>query len=179
MNRANLEHVIRAAASIADDPEIVVIGSQAILGQYPDAPTPLCVSQDVDVYPKNHPERADVVDGAIGELSAFHETFGYYAHGVGPETAIVPLGWDARLVRVAGPGTAGAVGWCLEPHDLVLSKIMAGRDKDVEYAGVAIKHRLVTSQILRERLRLVSRDAEQLTLAAGRLERLLSTISSD
>jgi hypothetical protein len=44
VNRAQLEHVIRVAASIADDPEVVVIGSQAILGRHPDPPS-LCVSE--------------------------------------------------------------------------------------------------------------------------------------
>ena len=71
MNR--LEHVIRAAATISGDSEIVVVGSQAILGRYPDAPAELLVSADADVYPRHHPERSDLVDGAIGELSAFHD----------------------------------------------------------------------------------------------------------
>jgi hypothetical protein len=72
---AALEHVIRAAAAIATDPDIVVIGSQAILGQFPDAPAELRVSNEADVYPKGHPERSDLIDGSIGELSPFHETY--------------------------------------------------------------------------------------------------------
>ena len=76
MTRAQLEHVIRAAATIADDDEIIVIGSQAILGQFPDASGALTVSDEADVYPKNLPERADLIDGSIGEGSPFHETFG-------------------------------------------------------------------------------------------------------
>jgi hypothetical protein len=36
----------------------------------------------------------------IGELSPFHETFGYYAHGVAEETALLPQGWKDRLVAV-------------------------------------------------------------------------------
>ena len=74
LNRAQLEHVIRASAAISGDDEIVVIGSQSILGQFPAAPPELCVSNEADVYPKNKPEMADVIDGAIGELSMFHET---------------------------------------------------------------------------------------------------------
>jgi len=38
MQRSALEHVIRASGAIADDDQIVVIGSQSILGEYPDAP---------------------------------------------------------------------------------------------------------------------------------------------
>ena len=87
MQREQLEHVIRAAASIVDDDEIMVVGSQAVLGAHPAAPAALLRSVEADVFPRNHPDRAILIDGAIGEGSPFHETFGYYAHGVGPETA--------------------------------------------------------------------------------------------
>ncbi len=76
MKRTQLEHIIRAAATIAEDDEIIVIGSQAVLGQFPEAPAELCVSNEADVYPKNKPERWELIDGTIGELSPFHDTFG-------------------------------------------------------------------------------------------------------
>src|SRR2546428_291249 len=82
-----------------------------------------------DVLPRNHPDRADLIDGSIGELSPFHETFGYYAQGVGPETATVPPGWESRLVVVRSAATRGATGLCLEVHDLALSKYVALREK--------------------------------------------------
>jgi hypothetical protein len=149
VNRAQLEHVIRAAATIAGDDEIVVIGSQAILGRYPDAPGELLVSKDVDVYPRHHPERADLVEGSIGELSPFHETYGYYAQAVGQATAVLPEGWQARLVPVPTPvGT----GLCLEPHDLLISKYVAGREKDRDYVRAAVRYRLADRLTLLERL---------------------------
>lgn len=152
MNRAQLEHVIRASAAISGDDEIVVIGSQSILGQFPAAPPELCVSNEADVYPKNKPEMADVIDGAIGELSMFHDTFGYYAQGVAPETATLPRGWESRLIAVSNPNTRGATGWCLEAHDLVLAKYAAGREKDHEFVADAIRHRLVDPDELLRRL---------------------------
>ena len=91
MRRSELEHVIRAAGAIAGVREVVIIGSQAILGQHPDAPEELLTSIDVDIYPPDDLQRAALIDGSIGELSPFHEQFGYYAHGVGPETAQLPL----------------------------------------------------------------------------------------
>jgi len=152
MTRAQLEHVIRAAATIAQDDEIVVVGSQAVLGQFPDAPDALTVSNEADVYPKNHPERSDLVDGSIGELSPFHDTFGYYAQGVGPETAVLPAGWETRLVVVENENTRGSRGLCLEVHDLVLSKLVAGREKDLRFARGAATHGLVDRATLLERL---------------------------
>ena len=59
MTREQLEHLLRAAADIADDDTIVVIGSQAILGQFPDAPASMRVSTEADLWPLHHPERAD------------------------------------------------------------------------------------------------------------------------
>jgi len=67
MTRAQLEHLIRAAAEIAADDDIVIIGSQAILGQFPDAPQSMRVSAEAGLYPLHHPERADLnVEGVCG-----------------------------------------------------------------------------------------------------------------
>jgi hypothetical protein len=99
MNRAQLEHIIRAAAAITNEYEIVVVGSQAILGAYPDAPEGLLESMEADVYPLHHPELSDLIDGSIGELSPFDKNFGYYAQGVGSNTAILPRGWEERCNR--------------------------------------------------------------------------------
>lgn len=153
MTRQQLEHIIRAAAGTADARDIVVIGSQAILGAYPDAPPELTRSVEADVFPRDAPERSIVIDGAIGELSLFHETFGYHAHGVDRTTAVLPTGWQARLVRVATPQTMGAVGWCLEPHDLAVSKLAAGRDKDLAFVQAMVRHGLIKLEVLLTRLR--------------------------
>jgi hypothetical protein len=172
MRREQLEHLIRASAHIADDEDIVVVGSQAVLGGHPDAPSSLLTSVDADVYPRTHPERADVIDGAIGEGSPFHATFGYYAHGVGPETAKAPAGWEERLVAVSGPGTAGATGWCLEAHDLVTSKCVAGRTKDWEFAREALRHGLVDLRELRGRVERLPGNEQQRAAVERGLEAL-------
>src|SRR5437763_6968638 len=130
MRRPELEHIIRAAAQVAGDSDIVIVGSQAILGQFPDAPDSMLVSREADVFPRNHPERSIEIDGALGDGSMFDATFGYYAHAVGPETAKAPTGWKDRLVPIKNESTGGATGWCLEAHDIVLSKCVAGRERD-------------------------------------------------
>jgi hypothetical protein len=152
LTRAQLEHLIRACADIADDDEIVVIGSQSILGRHPFPPKALCVSMEADVYPRNRPERWDLIDGTIGELSPFHETYGYYAQGVGEETAVLPAGWQSRLVVVCNENTRGASGLCLDPHDLIISKAVANRDKDRRFNRAALAAGLVNRRVLRERL---------------------------
>ncbi len=169
MTREQLEHVIRASAAISGDDEIVVIGSQAILGQFPAAPDEMRISVEADVYPKNHPEQADLIDGSIGELSPFHSTFGYYAQGVAPDTAILPTGWETRLIAVSSPATRGATGWCLEVHDLVLSKYAAGREKDLEFVAAAARHNLVERDVLLARLPTMPIDAARQQLVRARI----------
>ena len=171
MNRKQLEHVIGSAATISEDDDIIVIGSQSILGQFPDAPLELLVSDEADVYPMSHPDRADLVDGSIGELSPFHETFGYYAQGVGEETAVLPDGWKERLIPVRSARTRGATGWCLEVHDLVISKAFAGREKDQRFIKDVVRHGLVDVATLRARLAATTREPELHEVVRNRLAR--------
>jgi hypothetical protein len=152
VTRQQLEHIIRAAAATADVRDIVVIGSQSILGTYPDAPPELTESMEADVFPKEAPERAIVIDGAIGEESLFHQTFGYYAHGVGESTAILPDGWCDRLVRLESASTMGAVGWCLEAADLAVSKLAAGREKDLDFLRAMLRSKVVAAHTISDRL---------------------------
>ena len=143
MRRSELEHVIRAAAAITDQYEIMIVGSQSILGAVPEPPAALTESMEADVYPLQRPDLADLIDGAIGEGSPFHDRFGYYAQGVGPETAILPAGWESRLVRIQNPNTDLKIGFCLDPHDLAASKLAAGREKDWSFVGEMIKAEIV------------------------------------
>ena len=171
MTREQLEHLIRAAAVIADDDEIVVIGSQAVLGQFPEAPEPMRVSVEAELFPRNHPERADILEGSIGELSPFHETFGYYAQGVGEETARLPQGWQERLVVIQNENTRGARGLCLEIHDLLVSKTIAGREKDLAFLQVAAEHRMADPETLLRRLETVEVEPEIRGAARAAIER--------
>ncbi|HXH25670.1 MAG TPA: DUF6036 family nucleotidyltransferase [Vicinamibacterales bacterium] len=152
MNRAALEHILRAAAAITNERDFIVIGSQAVLGQFPDAPPALLASIEADLYPRDAPHKGDLIDGAIGELSAFHEAFGYYAHGVDESTATLPAGWAERLVPISNENTGGATGWCLEVHDLAAAKLVAGRDRDIAFVRTLVEARMVDPAVLRMRV---------------------------
>jgi hypothetical protein len=177
VTRAQIEHLIRAAADIAHDDEIVVIGSQAVLGQFPDAPPALRVSVEADLFPLNHPERADLIDGTIGELSPFHSTYGYYAQGVSETTARLPSGWRDRLVVIQNANTRGAKGLCLEIHDLVVSKVIAGRPKDLAFLAEAAKQHMTDKETLLARLSSVEADPAVKAAAHAAIERAYVTPS--
>jgi hypothetical protein len=147
MKREELDHIVGAAANITGEDEFVIVGSQAILGSYPQPPEVLLQSMEADIYPARAPEKSIEIDGQLGDGSMFHRTFGYYAHGVGPETAKAPAGWEGRLVRSAIPprvvSARRPVAYFLEAYDLVLSKCVAGRPRDWDYARAAIAAGLV------------------------------------
>lgn len=140
MTREELEHLIRASAAVTDQYEFVIVGSQSILGAVPNPDAVFTMSAEADIYPLAAPELADRIDGAIGEGSQFHETYGYYAQGVGPDTAVLPDGWQLRLHRVQSAATNDRVGYCLDLVDLFLSKAAAGRDKDRLFCIALLQH---------------------------------------
>ena len=159
MTREQLAHILRAAASVAHDDEVIVVGSQAILGSFDedDLPEPAHASIEADVFFANDPGllKADTVDGVLGEDSHFHEMYGYYAQGVDVNTATLADGWQERLVRFSPVAANGATGLCLERHDLVLSKLVAGRPKDFEFVTALLDAGLVDVGVLRTRAELL------------------------
>jgi hypothetical protein len=149
MRRSEAEHVLRAAAAIAQEQSFVIVGSQAVLFLLPDAPQALLVSRELDLYPALHPEKADLIDGAIGALSSFDDTFGYHADGVGPETAVLPADWlDRASFHCVGDVTA----ICPDLHDLAVSKCVAGCDKDADFVRELLRNNLVDIDLLRRRI---------------------------
>ena len=118
------------------------------------------------MMPKNKPERADPIDGALGELSTFHQTFGFYVHGVSLETSVLPDEWKDRLIRVQNENTRQCIGWCVEAHDLAASKLVAFREKDRNFVRVLLKEGLVDEGTLVAHIRSLAipqPDQERLT----------------
>jgi hypothetical protein len=82
----------------------------------------------------------------------FHETHGYYAQA-STSTAVLTAGRRDRF----GPGHLRAshtiaVGWCLERHDLWVSKAAAGREKDGEFCRALAQADLVDEDTCAERI---------------------------
>lgn len=156
MRREDLEHLLRAAGAVLGDDEIIVIGSQSVLGSIPERllPEDALLSMEADLLPLHDPDakKADLLDGALGEDSMFHETHGYYAQGVDEHTAVLPSGWRERLTALSNANTRGVIGWCLDPHDLAVSKLVAGRTKDHEFIGALLRAGLLDLATLKGRL---------------------------
>ena len=76
-------------------------------------------------------------------------------------------------MKVENENTFGAIGWCLEPHDLAVSKLIAGRDKDFDFVSVMITAKIVSAAVVKERIKLTVADPSLLQRALAWVERLL------
>jgi hypothetical protein len=156
VKRSDLEHIIRAAGDVLQETEVIIVGSQSILASFPELalPTEAARSLEADVLPLDDPhgEKADRVEGALGEFSPFDERFGIYADGVSEETSVLPTGWRERLIRYSNSNTNGITGWCLERHDLCVAKLVADRSKDREFVAALLRAEMVDPDSIIDRL---------------------------
>jgi hypothetical protein len=171
MTRTQLEHLIRACGEVSGERELVIIGSQSILGAIPNPPASMTMSMEADIYIEHEPQKSDEIDGVLGEISPFHETHGYYAQGVGPKTATLPAGWRDRVHLIENSNTNGVRALCLDPHDLAMAKYVAGRGKDLEFNREMAVHGFI------DRLRLLAL-IEEMPIEASLRERVRARIES-
>lgn len=170
MRRDQLEHAIRASCQIIGHPAVIIVGSQAILGTYQEKQLPpaATMSQEVDVLPiaqtkQQTQELADLLVGVAGEWSTFEQQHGFAIDGVDLDTAILPVGWRQRLVKVQNSNTAAAsghplyIGWCVDKEDLCVAKLCAGRNKDKSFVRALIEEHLVDRDLIATRLGEVER----------------------
>lgn len=149
MKRREFELALRAAGAVARESEFWVIGTQAVHAYCWRPPAEVLLSQECDLYPKNRPEAALLLDRELGRGSRFSRRHGFYVDVVAPEIASLPCGWESRSKTFrAGKTTA----FCLEVHDLIVSKLAAGRLKDMEFVGALLRLRIAGMAVLRRRI---------------------------
>jgi hypothetical protein len=165
MRRDQLEHAIRAACQITGQLEVIVVGSQAILGTYSEYQLPVLAtsSLEVDILPitddnNETMQLADLIVGVAGEFSNFEQTHGFSIDGVDLTTSALPKGWRTRLVKVQNENTAAPggypqyIGWCLDKEDLCVAKLCALREKDQNFVGALLDAGLADAAIIAARL---------------------------
>jgi hypothetical protein len=70
---------------------------------------------------------------------------------------VLPAGWEDRAEILDRPDSRPGFARCLEPHDLVVSKLVAGREKDISFATALIEHGFVAVETLHERAEMLDR----------------------
>ncbi|MGC1209098.1 MAG: DUF6036 family nucleotidyltransferase [Ornithinimicrobium sp.] len=165
MRRDQLEHAIRTACQVIQQPAVIVVGSQAILGTYEESqlPSTATMSIEVDILPiaddnDETARLADLIEGVAGEFSTFEQLHGFSIDGVDLQTAVLPDGWRDRLIKVQNANTAAPAGepcftgWCLDKEDLCVAKLIAHREKDRNFVAALLKADLVNADLITSRL---------------------------
>lgn len=157
MSCEDLELTTIAATEIIKQREVLIVGSQAILGSYgeDELPARATISNEVDIAPLNDDASetlAALIDGELGEWSDFDRDHGFYVRGVSVRTAYLPDRWEDRLLRIEPRGHPDSIGLCLEPHDLCAAKLARFDPKDCEFVEALIDARLVEAAAVRSRI---------------------------
>lgn len=171
MRRDQLEHAIRAACQIINRPEVIVVGSQSILGTFreDELPADATMSAEIDILPiaERNDETArlaDLIEGVAGEFSTFEELHGFSIDGVDLDTSALPAGWRDRLVKVQNANTAAPggqpqfTGWCLDKEDLCVAKLCAFRAKDRNFVAALLKAGLIDAGVILKRFPTVEQE---------------------
>jgi hypothetical protein len=165
----DLERTVRAIATEFKTDTVFIIGSQAILLSWPDAPTDMNASPEIDAYPKNAkiweteerikhpdevPEASEHIDALFGMGSQFHRTHGFYIDGVDENTAKLPEGWNDRAIvkRIdVGNREVTVIAPC--PEDLIVSKLARLDDKDKAFIETYNSVRPLDQILIEQRIR--------------------------
>lgn len=109
----DLQRTVRALAREFKTDKVFIIGSQAILLSWPDAPPIMRASPEIDAYPANARiweieekkrdprlagEASEHIHALFGEGSQFHDTHGFFIDGVDENTAKLPADWQTRAI---------------------------------------------------------------------------------
>jgi hypothetical protein len=151
MNRGDIKRLLDEAMKITNHRDYVIIGSLSVLGTVAHPPISMTGSIDVDLYPKNDPDRAFEIADKLGLGSDFEQTYGYYADAVSPMLPTLPEGWEQRLIRIAFD--SGAVAWFLEPNDAGISKYVRGEPRDREWIRAGLLASILSIPTIEYRFR--------------------------
>ncbi len=165
----DLERTVRAIATEFKSDTVFIIGSQAILAGWPEAPPTMTASPEIDAFPANaklwetqekakhpgeNPEASEHINALFGEGSQFHRTHGFYIDGVDEATATLPADWQTRAIRrpvAVGDRLVTAIAPC--PEDIIVSKLARLDEKDKKFILAFHAVRPLDPDIIERRIR--------------------------
>ena len=135
--------LVHAARELTKHRELVVIGSNSVLGlaETTSIPAAMSMSIDLDSYLKNDPGWTGDLVAALGENSEFHRREGFFLDMVSPHLPTLPEGWQGRLMPVRRDG---ATAWFIDPDDAAISKYARGEPRDQRWIRAGIEAGIVS-----------------------------------
>ncbi len=169
--RLHLELAIAAAARACDDTAVYVTGRLSILGKYPGVADELLEGDEFQVFPRSKGESAGEIEGALGLQSGFRQMHGCGARAFDPNGAVLPEGWQFRLIEVRPESTGGASGWCLDPNDLAVGEIWNAGRATSDFLRRLFEHDLIDPDLMLRGMESLPSGRERCEGALGKLLR--------
>ena len=165
------EDLLRAARSVATHfsaDRVIIVGSQAILLTWPDAPVVMKITPEIDIYPENNRdweqrnpgfEASVEISVLFGEMSQFHQRFGFYLDGVDENTARMPPDWldHAETMEIDVYGRAVIIV-CPSIEDVIVSKLHRLVEKDITFIKACAEARPMNRKRILDRFRATGPD---------------------
>ncbi len=130
------------------------------------------MSRECDILIEDSDPMRERIAAELGATSRYHEEHGTFVDIVSPTFPFLPDGWEQRAhVLTSGDMKTR----CLELHDLVLSKLAAGRLKDNELIAALLEGGLIDVETVRTRIAAVA-DLHMRTILLARLQIVLEAV---
>lgn len=177
MQKLPLFDLISEVRAILGDHKPILVGSQTIHAITEDIPEIALQSIECDfLIVGQGPDARTRVNDELGIESEFQKSHGYYADAIGLASVVLPDGWRDRLVELCDENDQ-VIAFCADIHDIAVSKLIAGRDKDHEFLHDVLERKLVSHEIFLERIELVKDKVENDTIPI-RIQRLLIVLEA-
>lgn len=144
-------HLVQAASYITKKDTFLIVGSQAVLGNYLNeaGSFEFARSREIDIVIKEtESEIADILEGVFGEASYFEKTHGIYIDVVDIKTCTLPDDWEKRLIQKKYKD--GPLLRFLSPEDLAFTKYAAWREKDKIFLAKMWREQLLDIEKMRK-----------------------------
>lgn len=175
MRKSDLFELISAINLLAPDETPIIVGSQAIyiVTDFP----PEIIRQSIEcdfLFIGGKTEIRTEINKKLGIFSQFQIEHGFYADALGLATVVLPTGWQERLQNLKDE-SGNTIAKTVEIHDIAVSKLIAGREKDFEFLKVLFLRECISFEKFFERVTLV-KEMPQSEVLFSRLEKLSETL---
>ena len=159
MKKEHLLDLIHRVRELTKIEAPVIVGSHSLFAITDQVPSIVSQSFEADfLLGMDSITAMQRVNAELGVTSDFYDLHGYHADALGLATVVLVPGWEERLQPLQDE-SGQVIARCLELHDVAVSKLMAGRDKDFSFIAALLDRRLIALVTLTERAALIQETA--------------------
>lgn len=155
MNFNQVRDAIDSMRVITNEKRMIIIGTQALHGVSPDMPDEIMYSREIDIILSTKASLANWISDVVGDETPFEVDRGYFIDHVRPKPGLPVFadGWESRLIK--DDSFTGCDVYFLSPADLAITKLGAGREKDIPFIKGMIDRGVVSCDEIQDLIQLI------------------------